>query len=357
MAPVKSAKSAKNGKSAGKSAAFERLREAVKAGTPAGAYLFYGEESYLRQNYVQQLQQLLVPAGFEEFNLHRLSGARLTAQELSEAVEAMPMMSQHTMVTVTDWDIFKLDEGQRSQLIEQLSDLPEYCTLVFIYDTIPYKKDAKMRKLAAALDKAVETVEFQPQQRDALVRWLQRRFKALGHEIDGPTADHMLFYCGTLMAGLVSETEKIAAYAKHPQITSKDIEAVSEPVLDARIFDMTNRITARDYNGAAQVLGDLLRMQTEPIVILGAVGKELRRLYTARMAIDQGRDRFWLMELWEMKSDYPAKLLLQAARRISHEWCQWALKECQTLDRRMKSEKNIDREGELTRFIMELSGR
>ena len=357
MAPVKSAKSAKNGKSAGKSAAFERLREAVKAGTPAGAYLFYGEESYLRQNYVQQLQQLLVPAGFEEFNLHRLSGARLTAQELSEAVEAMPMMSQHTMVTVTDWDIFKLDEGQRSQLIELLSDLPEYCTLVFIYDTIPYKKDAKMRKLAAALDKAVETVEFQPQQRDALVRWLQRRFKALGHEIDGPTADHMLFYCGTLMAGLVSETEKIAAYAKHPQITSKDIEAVSEPVLDARIFDMTNRITARDYNGAAQVLGDLLRMQTEPIVILGAVGKELRRLYTARMSIDQGRDRFWLMELWEMKSDYPANLLLQAARRISHEWCQWALKECQTLDRRMKSEKNIDREGELTRFIMELSGR
>lgn len=356
MAPVKGAKSAKNGKSAGKSAAFERLREAVKAGTPAGAYLFYGEESYLRQNYVQQLQQLLVPAGFEEFNLHRLSGARLTAQELSEAVEAMPMMSQHTMVTVTDWDIFKLDEGQRSQLIELLSDLPEYCTLVFIYDTIPYKKDAKMRKLAAALDKAVETVEFQPQQRDALVRWLQRRFKALGHEIDGPTADHMLFYCGTLMAGLVSETEKIAAYAKHPQITIKDIEAVSEPVLDARIFDMTNRITARDYNGAAQVLGDLLRMQTEPIVILGAVGKELRRLYTARMAIDQGRDRFWLMELWEMKSDYPAKLLLQAARRISHEWCQWALKECQTLDRRMKSEKNIDREGELIRFIMELSG-
>ena len=356
MAPVKGAKSAKNGKSAGKSAAFERLREAVKAGTPAGADLFYGEESYLRQNYVQQLQQLLVPAGFEEFNLHRLSGARLTAQELSEAVEAMPMMSQHTMVTVTDWDIFKLDEGQRSQLIELLSDLPEYCTLVFIYDTIPYKKDAKMRKLAAALDKAVETVEFQPQQRDALVRWLQRRFKALGHEIDGPTADHMLFYCGTLMAGLVSETEKIAAYAKHPQITIKDIEAVSEPVLDARIFDMTNRITARDYNGAAQVLGDLLRMLTEPIVILGAVGKELRRLYTARMAIDQGRDRFWLMELWEMKSDYPAKLLLQAARRISHEWCQWALKECQTLDRRMKSEKNIDREGELIRFIMELSG-
>ena len=39
------------------------------------------------------------------------------------------------------------------------------------------------------------------------------------------------------------------------------------------------------------MLGELLRMQTEPIVILAAVGKELRRLYTARMALDAGKDR------------------------------------------------------------------
>ena len=96
-------------------------------------------------------------------------------------------------------------------------------------------------------------------------------------------------------------------------------------------------------------------MQTEPIVILGAIGKELRRLYTARMAIDGGKDRFWLMELWQMRSDYPAKLLLQAARNVDHEWCKRSLTACQVLDRRMKSEKNIDREGELTKFVLELA--
>ena len=118
---------------------------------------------------------------------------------------------------------------------------------------------------------------------------------------------------------------------------------------------MTNHISARDYNKAAAVLGDLLRMQTEPIVILGAIGKELRRLYTARMALDSGKDRFWLMDLWQMRSDYPARLLLQAARRVDHAWCKRSLAACQLLDRRMKSEKNIDREGELVRFVMELA--
>ena len=134
-----------------------------------------------------------------------------------------------------------------------------------------------MKKLTAAIDKNVEVVEFQGQSRDALVRWLQKRFRALDHDIDQPTADYMLFYCGSMMDNLVCEVGKVAAYARAPQITTADIDAVAEPVLDARIFDMTNHISARDYDKAAAVLGDLLRMQTEPIVILGAIGKELRR--------------------------------------------------------------------------------
>lgn len=338
-----------------KNAGYDRLRRAIKDAAPARAYLFYGEESYLRQTYVQQLQGLLIPKGSEDFNLHRLSGSRLTAQDVADAVETMPMMAQSTLVTVTDWDIFKLEEGQRNQLIELLEDLPEYCTVVFIYDTVAYKPDKKMKKLTAAIDKNVEVVEFQGQSRDALVRWLQKRFRALDHDIDLTTADYMLFYCGTMMSNLIGEVNKVAAYAKAPRITTADIAAVAEPILDARIFDMTNHISKGEYDKAAAVLSELLRMQTEPIVILGAVGKELRRLYTARMALDNGKDRFWLMELWQMRSDYPAKLLLQAARNVDHAWCKRALTACQILDRRMKSEKNIDREGELVRFVMELA--
>lgn len=144
----------------GKNAAYDRLRKAIKEKNPARAYLFYGEESYLRQTYVQQLQGLLIAGGSEEFNLHRLSGSRITAQDVIDAVETMPMMAPSTMVTVTDWDIFKLDEVQRSQLTGLLEDLPDYCTVLFIYDTVPYKPDRKMKKLTAAIDKNVEVVEF-----------------------------------------------------------------------------------------------------------------------------------------------------------------------------------------------------
>ena len=266
------------------------------------------------------------------------------------------MMAQHTLVTVEDMDLFKLDESQRNALIALLEDFPEYCTLIFIYDTLDYKRDGKMKKLCAALDKHVCAVEFAQQERAQLVNWLRRRFTALGHDIDSSAADHLLFTCGTLMTDLVPEIEKIAAYAKQERITIDDINAVADPVLDARVFDMTNCVTAGKYDDAARVLADLLRMQTEPIAILAALGKELRKLYTARMALDTGKDRFWLKQLWSMSSDYPAKLLLQAAKKVDHDWCSSAVIRCQRLDRRMKSERGMDSEAELKLFLMELAG-
>ena len=339
-----------------RSGGYEALRAAIKAGVPANLYIFYGEERYLLQTMARQLKELLIPGGFEEFNYHRLTGKGLTVQELAETAEAMPMMAEHTLITVTDMDIFKLDESQRTALIDLLGDFPPYCTLVFLYEQVPYKRDGKMKKLCAALNEYVQEVEFVQQERSDLLKWLKRRFAATGHDIDQTAADHLLFTCGSLMRGLIPEIETIAAYAKHERITVADIDAVAEPVLDARIFDMTNAVTARNYDRAAAILADLLRMQTEPIAILAALGKELRRLYTARLALDGGKDRVWLKELWSMSSDYPAKLLLQAAKNVDHDWCRQAVKRSQTLDRRMKSQRNMDSEGELKLFLMELAG-
>ena len=335
---------------------YEELRAALQSGGPANVYIFFGEETYLMQQAVEQLCALLVPAGFEEFNYHRLTGKGLTVQELTEAVEAMPMMSQSTFVTVTDMDVFKLDEAQRTALVSLLEDFPEYCTLVFLYRQLPYKKDGKLKKLTAAVAAHTTEIEFAPQGRQKLQKWVRRRFAAFDKELDDNAIDHLLFTCGSLMDGLVPEINKIAAYAKGKRVTVVDIDAVADPVLDARIFDMTNAVTARDYDRAAAVLAELLRMQTEPIAILAVLGRELRQLYTARLALDGKKDAVWVKELWRMTSAYPATKLMEAARSVSRPWCRDAVRRCQTLDRRMKSERNLDAEGALKLFLMELAG-
>ena len=211
--------------------AFQKLKADLSAGTPGCAYIFYGEESYLREYYLGELRKKLVPAGFEEFNYHKLEGKDLTVQSLAEMAEAMPMMAERTLIVVTDFDLFKLNEEQREKLIAFLDDIPPYCCVVFVYDTVEYKPNRTMKKLYKAVSDHVEAVEFRAADHSDLVAWIARRFKALGKEIDRQTAEYLIFTCGGLMTGLVPEIAKIGAYAKGKTITQKDIDAVADPVL------------------------------------------------------------------------------------------------------------------------------
>ncbi|MBO4913702.1 MAG: DNA polymerase III subunit delta [Oscillospiraceae bacterium] len=334
---------------------YQKLKGDLSSGDISQAYIFYGEESYLREYYLGELKEKLVPAGFEEFNYHRLDGKSASSAELTEAVEAMPMMAERTLTVVTDFDLFKLSEGERAIVINLLSDLPEYCCLVFVYDVLEYKKNNTFKKLCAAINGNVTEVEFRISDKSDLINWIRRHFRALGKDIDSHAAEHLIFSCGSLMTGLLPEIEKIGAYARGNTVTVKDIDAVADPVLDAVVFNMTNAITRGDYNEASEIMGQLLKKQEEPFMLLAAVGKEIRRLYSARIALDEGRDKFWLMEQWGMRSDYPAKLLLEAARRTTREWCECSVRLCQRTDRRFKSERGLDDEGELKLLLMELA--
>ena len=344
-------------KPAKSSEAFQKLKTDLKEGTLGCAYIFYGEESYLREYYLEEVRNLLIPAGFEEFNYHKLEGKDLSVQDLAEMAEAMPMMAERTLLVVTDMDPFKLNEDQREKLIAFLEDIPPYCCVIFAYDTVEYKPNKTMKKLVKALSDHVEAVEFKAQDSSHLVAWIARRFKAQGKEIDRQTAEYLIFTCGGLMTGLIPEIQKISAYAKGKMITQKDIDDVADPVLSAEVFKLSDAVLQGNYDRAASILGDLLKMQTEPIMILSALGSQLRRIHTARIAIDGGKDKYWLMELWEMKSDYPAKLLMSAAKRTTADWCADAVKMCQVLDRRMKSERGIDSAAELKLLLIALGAR
>ena len=334
--------------------AFQKLKNDLAAGTAQTAYIFYGEEAYLREYYLKELRRKLIPAGFEAFNYHTLEGKDVTAELLVELAEALPMMAERTLIVVSDYDLFQQNETQREKLIDFLGDIPSYCCVVFLYDTVDYKPNRTMKKLYKAVSDHVEAVEFRPAESHDLVPWIARHFKALGKEIDRATAEYLIFLCGGLMTGLAQEIEKIGAYAKGKTITQKDIDAVADPVLSAQVFKLSDAVLGGNHDEAARLLGDLIKMQTKPILILASLGSQLRRLYTARLAIDGGKDKYWLMDLWEMKSDYQAKLLLSAARKTTAAWCADAVQMCQVLDRRLKSETGIDDEGELKLLLVRL---
>ena len=166
---------------------YQKLKKDLSAGTPGRLYVFHGEETYLRDYYLGKLRELILSGGMGEFNLHELAARDMSPHALEEAVDCLPMMSSRTLVMVTDYDLFKAGEKDREEYIRIFSQLPDYVCLVFLYDILEYKGDARTR-LAGALKEHGAVVNFVRQDQGDLVDWVRRRFRALGKDIDSRLA-------------------------------------------------------------------------------------------------------------------------------------------------------------------------
>ncbi len=317
-------------------AALARLEQALKTGTLGRCYILYGEEGYLREVYFEKIKKALLSGPAESFNFHRFTRETLDWDAVAEAVEALPMMAERTLTVVDDIDLFKEPAAAREKIAAILSDLPAHACLVFRYDTVPFAPDGKMKKLSQALA-AAEAVEFGKQDARVLREWIRRRVKAGGKDIDIMTSDYLAFLTDNSLASLAGEIDKLTAYAKGELITKEDVDAVVEPALTAVSFDISNAVAGGDYDRALCKLRELFAMQQDPDLLLGAIASQMRRLQCAKVLSENGKGILELKELCGMKSEYPARLAMNEARRLSGRFCDRAVLLCLEANRRLRS--------------------
>ena len=315
---------------------LQELKTAIKENRLERLYVFHGEEVFLLNHYLQQLKKLLIDDLTESFNFHRLNNENFDIQVFADAVENLPMMAESTMVQVDDIDIFKLNEADRNKVAEILSDIPEYCTVVFTYETVTWKPDKRFKNLYAAVEENASVVEFAKQDQRDLIAWITRHFLANKKRISSDLCAYLIDITGGTMTALGSEIRKICAYSGAEEICRADIDAVVEPVLDAVVFQMTDLLGQRRYGQALEKLQQLLKMQQEPLSILGAIGGHFRRVSAARVLIDHGMQSSELMSLYHI-GDYPARKLMESARRFTPEFCKKAAELVMETDYRMKT--------------------
>ena len=260
-------------------------------------YIFHGEETFLLTHYLGQMKKQLLDPLTESFNYHKLTGETFDIRSFADAVENLPMMAESTFVQVDDIDLFKMNEGDRTKMTEILSDIPDYCTVVFTYETVSWKPDKRLKKLWEAVDGNALIVEFAKQDQRDLIAWVTRHFAAQKKRISTDLCAYLIDITGGPMTALSGEIQKICAYSGADEIKKSDIDAVTEPVLDAVVFQMTDLLSSGRYDQAMLKLQTLLKMQQEPLAILGAVGGHFRRIGTARTLLDYGKNASDLQKL------------------------------------------------------------
>lgn len=302
---------------------------------PERLYLLYGPEDYLRERFLDELRNWCVPEA-NEFSCKRLDGPAVDLGALAEAVDAMPFFTERTFVEVRDYDLNKCRDADCERLKSIITDIPDYCTLVFV---IPagYELDGRLAA-AKALKKEGRAIEFTEQGSGALTDWITNRFKALGKRVARADAEYLIFLSGSRMSGLIPEIEKAAAHAAGGTVERSDIDATANRIPEADVFQMTDLLSQRKFDPAASMLSDLLgKKENHPILLTALIGQQMRRLYTVKVGQAAGRSRADLMELCGVRYDFIYDRLSAAAKPYSAERLGEIVKLCAEYDYKMKS--------------------
>ena len=308
---------------------YKNHLSALEAEGPGRLYLLYGEEDFLRDRYLERLRAMCLGEDDSSFNDRRLTGPKLDLNDLREAVDAAPFLSERTFTEIRDVDLASVDaEG----LKKILSDIPDWATLAFVY--APGNTPKGTLSAMKTIKKLGTSVEFTEQSSDSLQTWVARHFRDQGCRIDAQTASYFLYVCGSRMNTLLPEILKVSGHASNGVVTREDVDAVARRAPETTVFEMTDAIGARDYNRAASHLADLLADRDEtPQRLLYMLTDQIQRLYAAKVFAASGRQEA-LVECFPnlAKWDFLRRKLYQTASAFSTERLARAVSACARCD-------------------------
>ena len=244
----------------------------IERGNIALAYLFEGEEGYLKKEALKRLKKKIVSPDYEDFNYERFSGADSSVSHITESVSTFPLKGERRMVVVEEVD--KLSEKNQKIVTEYLDNPVKTTCLVCIVEKID-----KRKKLYKSFLKKGEVVSFYSLYDGEIIDWVKKRVEGENKRISPPALFCIKERVGSNRRDLDNTMEKLLLYI-HPRkvIEKEDVEEVLGEGAGGGVFDLTKAIRERNLAGALSILSKLLERGEIPLKIHSLITREMRIL-------------------------------------------------------------------------------
>ena len=169
------------------------LQEDIKTGNFKKAYLLYGEEAYLRQQYKEKLIKALNPDD-DTMNFTRFEGKGIEVKEMIDLCETMPFFASARTILVENSGFFK---NKCDELANYMKDLPDYLHLIFVEEEVDRR--SRMYKAVKACGRISE---FARQDEKTLMNWAAGVLAREGRKITARDMELFLTKTGTDMGNI-----------------------------------------------------------------------------------------------------------------------------------------------------------
>ena len=262
------------------------------------AFVFFGEEDYLKAAAVKAVREQLCPdPAMAFFNDITIDATDYTADKLLSAMAPPPMMSETRLVVLRGFNLNGMKAGELDGLLDALSELPEYdFNCIILYVAADLFDVGRLPKAPSALFKRISAVatpvEFNAPSGARLARWVGRHFAHRGVNAPPLVCNELIARAGSSMFVLANEVEKLSAFVGsegRTEVSVSDVQTVASRATLSGAFALSNAILSGNAEAALEALAALRFERVKPEVVLGEISNTLFDLMTLRVLFDAGR--------------------------------------------------------------------
>lgn len=255
----------------------------------ANVYLFYGEESFKKRNFRDNLRTVVTKGN--DMNFAYFEGKNIDFSKVYDSVITMPFFADKRLVVVENSGKFvskgsakrssdeneeaePKDESTDAMLEKILMELPKTTILAFFEESA-----AKSKRVFKLIEQKGCTVACEQDSEETLVMWLAKGFAKANKKIRRSTIELIINRTDLDYDRLRIEYEKIVNYVgDKEEIEDEDVIAVTSENIESKIFDMLRAMSEKNAKLVLEKYYDLLANKEHPLYILAMMRVQFRTL-------------------------------------------------------------------------------
>lgn len=296
----------------------ELLKTLKTGGRLANVYLILGQADYLQRRLKAGFKQV-VPAEEQTMNFASYDMDTVPLAVALDDAMAAPFFGERRVVCI-DNPQFLTGETKKQKVDHDIDSLQTYLgspmpstVLVFF---APYEKLDGRKKVSKQLKKVATTIEIGNFSERDVRQFIADQLRQDGYTMAPAALNELIQRTDADLTLMMSELPKLELFAL-PQKTI-ELDAVTGLVrqtLTQNVFDLVNRVLAKNTAGAVTLYRELLQAKEEPLRINAILQGQFRLLIQTKVLAKQGYSQGKLASILKVHP-YRIKLALQSQRRF-----------------------------------------
>ncbi len=328
----------------------------IKKGNVKPIYVCYGKESYMMQQFMRNITDVLVDKELQEFAVSRFDLNDTPLETVLEDAETLPFMAERKLIIAQRASFFtgakessKL-EHHIDKLLAYMKSPVEHSVLVF---TVDAEKLDERKKITKLLKEQQALVPFTTLTTGELHQWVEQQVKQTDCYFTSEAIDHLILCTGANLQQLTQEIEKITLYMTQGEISKETVDKLVTKSIEQNIFILIDEIVRMRVSKGLMILHELLKQKEEPIKILMLMVRQFRMILQVKQLTQLGYSQQQIASQIGAHP-YAVKVAAEQGRQYNERTLANVISRCAELDVAMKTGK-VDKVLGLEMFLFQLA--